>query len=73
MLKYIVSFLYDKYLKLSLLVRTGVTEVNSTNSRAKFIHVVFSFVFIGIVRLFGTKYGYFLHIGALKLYFRLSG
>ena len=58
MLKCIVSFSYNKYLKSSELVRTGVTEVSDTKSRAKFIHVTFSIVFIGIFRLFGTKSGY---------------
>ena len=54
MLKCTVTFSYDKYLKLSLLVRTGVTEVNDTKSRAKFLNVAFSLVFKGIFRLFGT-------------------
>ena len=47
MLKCIVTFTYNKYLKLSYFVRTGATEVNDTKSRAKFIHVAFSIVFWG--------------------------
>ena len=56
MLKCKVTFSYDKYLKLSLLVRTGVTDVNDTKSREKFLHVAFSSVFIGIFLLSGTKF-----------------
>ena len=48
MLKCIVTFLYNKYLKLSKLVRTRVTEINNTKSRAKFLHVAFSLVFMGV-------------------------
>ena len=68
MLKCIVTFSCNKYLKLSWLVRTGATEVNDTNSRAKFIyfylfkfiyfHVAFSIVFIEIFRLFRIKSEY---------------
>ena len=54
MLKCIVTFTYDKYLKLSWLVRTAVTEVNDTKSREKFLYVAFSLFFIGIFLPFGT-------------------
>ena len=58
MLEYIVALSYDKYLKLSQLVRVGVTEVNDRKSPANVLLVVFSLVFIGVFRLFGTKCGY---------------
>ena len=60
MLECIVTFSYDKYLKLSELFRTEVTEINDTKSRAKFPLVAFSLVFKGISRLFGAKWGYYL-------------
>ena len=44
MLECMVTFSYDKYLKLSELFRTGVTEMNDTKSRAKFPLVAFSLV-----------------------------
>ena len=51
MLKCIVTFSCNKYLKVSQLVKTGVTEVNDTKSRAQFLHVAFSLVSIGIFQL----------------------
>ena len=44
-------------------VRTGVTEVNDTKSRAKFFHLAFLLVFIGIFRLLGINVDIRLHIG----------
>ena len=58
MLKCMVTFSYNKYFKLSWLVRTRVIEVNDTKSRAKFLDVTFSLAFIGTFRLFGTENGY---------------
>ena len=66
MLKRVVSFSNNNYLKSSQIVRTGVTEVNNTKSRAKFSHVAFSLVFIGVFRLFGSKCGYSLRYWELK-------
>ena len=40
--KCVVTVSYNKYLKSNQLIKTGVTEVNSTKSRAKFLHVAFS-------------------------------
>ena len=48
MLKCIVIFSCNKYLKLGWLVRTGITELNNTKLQAKFIRIVFSLNFIGI-------------------------
>ena len=42
----------------SYLVRMGVTEVKDTKSQAKFLHIAFPLVVIGIFQLFGTKCGY---------------
>ena len=50
MLKGIVTFAHKKYLKLSWLVRTRVTEVSDTKSQPTFLNVAFSLVFIGIFR-----------------------
>ena len=55
MLECILTFSYNKYLKLSYHVRTGITEVNDTKSGAKFLYITFSLVFMGIFQLFGTK------------------
>ena len=41
MLKYVVILSYNKYLKSSQLVRTGVTEVNDIKSRANFFTLYF--------------------------------
>ena len=61
MLKCIVTFSCHKYLKFfKLACQERVTGVNNTKSQAKFVHVAFSLVFIGIFRLFRTKCGYFL-------------
>ena len=57
MLKCTVTFSSIKLLKLSWLVRTGVTEVNDTKSPSKFLHNAFSLVFKAIFPLFGTKCG----------------
>ena len=68
MLKCIITFSYNKYLKLSQLFRTGVTEISDTKSRAKFLLLAFSLVFKGTSRLFGTKWGIlFKMLVALKL------
>ena len=44
----LVTFSFNKFLKLSQLVKTVLTEVNDTKSGAKFLHIAFSLVFMGI-------------------------
>ena len=56
MLKCIVTFSYNKYLKLSWLVRTGVTEVTTTKSLTESLHVAFLLVrfakgYLGVLEL----------------------
>ena len=41
-----------------LACQDGVTEINDTKLRARFLHVAFSLVSIRIFGLFGTKNGY---------------
>ena len=43
------------YSKIKLACQEGDSERNDTKSLAKFHHVVFSLVFIGILRHFRTK------------------
>ena len=51
-------FFIQKISKIKLACEDGVTEVNHTISGAKFLHVAFLLVFIGIFHLFGTKSAY---------------
>ena len=73
MLKCIVTFSCDNYLKLSQLFKTGVTEVNDTKLRAKFLQVAISLVFEEIFRLFGTKCGYSLRFWSFKALLTFPG
>ena len=57
MLKCIANLAY-KILKIKLAFQDGVTKVNDTKSRAKFLLVAFSLVFNPIFQLSGTKCGY---------------
>ena len=55
-----------KIFKIKLVVRTGVTEVNNTKSRVKFLHVSFSLVFIGFFDFLEQNVAIFSHIGSFE-------